>query len=260
MIHEFTEGHVKVETHKGVTSIEFFHPKGNSLPRRILEDLAQEVHAAAGDKETHVIVLKSAGDSVFCSGASFDELLAVRSEAEATEFFTGFANLINEMRKCPKFIIVRVQGKCIGGAMGLAASADYCIAFEKAEIKLSELSIGIGPFVVGPAVERKIGLSAFSQLAIDSTMFRNADWAKRKGLFAEVHESIENMDESISRLASTLAHSSREAMQEMKKIFWKGTEHWDILLKERAAISGRLILTESARTALQSRLATAASK
>ena len=159
------------------------------------------------------------------------------------------------MRKCPKFIIVRVQGKCIGGGVGLAAAADYCIAWEKAEIKLSELSIGIGPFVVGPAVERKIGLSAFTQLAIDATMWRNADWAKRKGLFAEVHESIENMDESISRLASILAHSSREAMQEMKKIFWKGTEHWDTLLKERAAISGRLILTESARTALQSRLA-----
>ena len=260
MLHEFTEGHVKVETHKGVTTIEFFHPKGNSLPRRILEDLAQEVHAAGGDTDSHVLVLKSAGDGVFCSGASFDELLAVRSEAEGTQFFTGFAHLINEMRKCPKFIIVRVQGKCIGGAVGLAAAADYCIAWEKAEIKLSELSIGIGPFVVGPAVERKIGLSAFTQLAIDATLFRNADWAKRKGLFAEVHESIENMDESIARLASTLAHSSKEAMTEMKKIFWKGTEHWDTLLKERAAISGRLILTEPARTALQSRLGTTTSK
>ena len=255
MIHELNDGHVKVETHNGVTSIEFFHPKGNSLPKKILEDLAQEVHAAAGDLHTTVIVLRSAGEGVFCSGASFDELLAVKNEKEGVDFFSGFADLINEMRKCPKLIIVRVQGKCVGGAVGIAAAADYCIAWEKAEIKLSELSIGIGPFVVGPAVERKIGLSAFSQLAIDATMWRNADWAKRKGLFAEVHESIENMDESISRLAGILSHSSKEAMAEMKKIFWKGTEHWDSLLKERASISGRLILSDHAKQALQARLA-----
>jgi methylglutaconyl-CoA hydratase len=256
MIHEFKEGYVKVETHNGVTTIEFFHPKGNSLPRRILDDLAQEVHAAAGETDSSVIILKSAGDGSFCSGASFDELLAVNTEKEGMEFFTGFAHLINEMRKCPKFIIARIQGKCVGGGVGVAAAADYCIAWEKAEIKLSELAIGLGPFVVGPAVERKIGLSAFSQLAIDSTMWRNADWAKRKGLYAEVHESIENMDESISRLAASLAHSSREAMAEMKKIFWKGTEHWDNLLPERAAISGRLVLSEFAKNALQSRIAT----
>jgi methylglutaconyl-CoA hydratase len=254
MIHQFNDGYVKVETHNGVRSVEFFHPKGNSLPRKILEDLAQEVHAAGGETDTNVIVIKSAGDGVFCSGASFDELLAVKSEKEGVEFFTGFADLINEMRKCPKFIIVRVHGKCVGGAVGVAAAADYCIAWEKSEIKLSELSIGIGPFVVGPAVERKIGVSAFSQLAIDSTMWRNAEWAKRKGLFAEVHESIENMDESISRLASVLAHSNKEAMAEMKKMFWKGTDHWDTLLKERAMISGRLLLTEHARAALQSKI------
>ena len=257
MIHELNDGHVKVETHNGVTSIEFFHPKGNSLPRRILEDLAQEVHAAGGDVHTSVIVLKSGGEGVFCSGASFEELLAVKNEKEGIDFFSGFADLINEMRKCPKLIIVRVQGKCVGGAVGIAAAADYCIAWEKAEIRLSELSIGIGPFVVGPAVERKIGLSAFSQLAIDSTMWRNADWAKRKGLFAEVHESIENMDESISRLAGILSHSSKEAMYEMKRIFWKGTEHWDSLLKERAATSGRLILSDHAKQALQSRVTAA---
>jgi len=253
MIHELNDGYVKVETHYGVTTIEFFHPKGNSLPRKILADLAQEVHAAGGDIGTRVIVLKSAGDGIFCSGASFDELLAVNSEKEGVDFFTGFSDLINEMRKCPKLIIVRVQGKCVGGAVGVAAAADYCIAWEKAEIKLSELSIGIGPFVVGPAVERKIGISAFTQLAIDSSMWRNAEWAKRKGLFAEVHESIENMDESISRLANTLAHSNPEAMAEMKKMFWKGTEHWDSLLKERALISGRLILSDHARTALKTK-------
>jgi methylglutaconyl-CoA hydratase len=197
-------------------------------------------------------VLRSAGEKAFCAGASFDELMAIQSVSQGTEFFSGFAHVINQMRKCPQLIIVRVHGRCVGGGVGLAAAADYCIAYEKAEIRLSELAVGIGPFVVGPAVERKIGASAFSQLAIDATMWRNSEWAKRKGLFAEVHESIENMDESIRRLANTLAHSNPEAMSQLKKIFWKGTEHWDTLLLERAAISGKLVLSEFTKNAIRS--------
>ena len=196
--------------------------------------------------------MRSAGEKAFCAGASFDELLAIRTEEQGREFFSGFAHVINQMRKCPQLIIARVHGKCVGGGVGLAASADYCIALDKAEIKLSELAVGIGPFVVGPAVERKIGASAFSQLAIDATLWRNAEWAKRKGLFAEVHETFENMDESVRRLSHTLAHSSPEAMAQLKKIFWKGTEHWDTLLLERAAISGKLVLSEFTRNAINS--------
>ena len=154
------------------------------------------------------------------------------------------------MRKCKKLIIARVQGKCVGGGLGLVAASDYAIAVEKAEVKLSELSIGIGPFVVGPVIERKIGVAAFSHLAIDSHMWRNGDWAKRKGLFAELHTSVENMDESVYKLANKLAHSNPAAMAEMKKMFWKGTEHWDELLKERAAISGKLILGEHSKKAI----------
>jgi methylglutaconyl-CoA hydratase len=154
------------------------------------------------------------------------------------------------MRKCPKLIIARIHGKCVGGGVGIAAAADYAIAVEGADIKLSELAVGIGPFVVGPAVERKIGTSAFSQLTIDAASWRNADWAKRKGLFAELHPTIEDMDESISKLANTLSHSSPEAMHEIKKILWKGTEHWDELLNERAKISGRLVLSEFTKNAI----------
>jgi methylglutaconyl-CoA hydratase len=250
MIHQFTEGYVKVETHKNVTTIEFFHPQGNSLPGKILEDLTQQIHSAGTDADTKVIVLRSDGERAFCSGASLDEMSSIQTARQGYEFFKGFANVINAMRKCPKMIIGRVQGNCIGGGVGLAAAVDYCIAWEKVDIRLSELSIGIGPFVIGPAMERKIGLSAFSQLAIDSTMWRNADWAKRKGLFAEVHPGIENMDESVTRLANTLAHSSQESMTEMKRMFWRGTESWDELLHERAAISGRLILEESAKNSI----------
>jgi methylglutaconyl-CoA hydratase len=154
------------------------------------------------------------------------------------------------MRKCPKFIIGRIQGKCVGGGVGIAAAVDYAIATDKAEVKLSELAVGIGPFVVGPAVERKIGTAAFSALSIDAASWRSSDWAKRKGLFAELHDSIENMDESVYKLANTLAHSNPAAMAEMKKIFWKGTEHWDELLKERAAISGKLVLSDFTRNAI----------
>lgn len=246
-----TAGYVKSHIEHGINTIEFFHPQSNSLPGKILEELAKEIHFAGMHDDSKVIILKSAGDKTFCSGASFDELSTIKTEAEGLRFFSGFAHVINAMRKCPKFIIGRIQGKCVGGGVGLAASVDYAIATDKAELKLSELAIGIGPFVVGPAVERKIGTAAFSALAIDAAMWRNADWAKRKGMFAEVHESIENMDESIYRQANTLAHFSAAAMAEMKKILWKGTEHWDELLKERAAISGRLVLGEFTKNAIE---------
>lgn len=249
MIHEFKEGYVKSHSEHGITTIEFFHPKSNSLPGEILEEITQEIHYACSH-ETKVIILKSGGDGAFCAGASFEELSNLTTEKEGLHFFQGFANLINSMRKCNKLIIGRIQGKCVGGGLGIAAACDYAIAVTTAEIKLSELAIGIGPFVVGPAVERKIGLSAFSQLAIDTTLWRNADWAKKKGLFAEVHESVQNMDESVYRLANTLAHSSTDAMTEIKKMFWKGTDHWDALLNERAAISGRLILNDSSKNAI----------
>jgi methylglutaconyl-CoA hydratase len=246
-----SEAYVKSHIEHGINTIEFFHPQSNSLPAQILAALAKEIHYAGTHEETKVIILKSGGEKTFCSGASFDELAAIQSEQEGLHFFSGFANVINAMRKCPKFIIGRVQGKCVGGGVGLAASVDYAIATGNAEVKLSELAVGIGPFVVGPAVEKKIGTAAFSALAIDATMWRNAEWAKRKGLFSEVHDNIESMDESVYRLANTLAHSNPVAMAEMKKIFWQGTEHWDDLLKERAAISGRLVLSEFTKNAIE---------
>lgn len=249
MTNEIKEGYVKSHTEHGITTIEFFHPQSNSLPAKILDALAQEIHYA-GTHDTKVVILRSAGEGAFCAGASFDELISIKNEKEGLLFFQGFANVINAIRKCNKLIIGRIHGKCVGGGVGLAAACDYAVAVSAAEVKLSELAIGIGPFVVGPAVERKIGTSAFSQLAIDSTLWRNAEWAKRKGLFAEVHETVQNMDDSIYRLVNALAHSSPEAMTEMKKIFWKGTEDWDKLLNERAAISGRLILSDFTKNAI----------
>jgi len=250
MSKDLINGYVNVETHKGITTIEFFHPQSNSLPHKILDALATEIHDAGADKETKVIVLRSAGEKAFCAGASFNELTQIENEKRGFEFFSGFANVINAMRKCPKLIIGRIHGKCVGGGVGLAAAVDYAIAVEGAEVKLSELSIGIGPFVVGPAVQRKLGLSCFSQLAIDATMWRNADWARRKGLYAELHSSAEGMDESIARLAHQLAHSSTEAMAEMKKVLWQGTEDWDDLLCARAEISGRLVLSHFTKEAI----------
>src|SRR5215218_1890742 len=240
---DIINGYVTSETHKGITTIEFFHPQSNSLPHRLLEDLANEIHAVGTDNETKVIVLRSGGEKAFCAGASFDELSHIENEKKGFHFFSGFADVINAMRKCPKLIIGRIHGKCVGGGVGLAAAADYAIAYQNAEVRLSELAIGIGPFVVGPAIERRIGSSAFGHLAIDAIKWRNADWCKRKGLFAEVHETVESMDESILRLSHELAHYNPQAMSELKKILWKGTEHWDELLFNRAEISGKLVLS-----------------
>ena len=246
------EAYVRSTTHQGVGSIEFYHPQSNSLPSSILKELAAAITRAGADPDVKVIVLGSAGEKVFCAGASFDELIAITDEREGLDFFSGFAHVINAMRLCPKFIIARIQGKCVGGGVGLAAGVDYAIATENADVRLSELAVGIGPFVVGPAVERKIGLSAFSQLSIDAQMWRNAQWAGRKGLFSEVYKTVEEMDEAVKKLAFTLSHSSPDAMTELKKIFWKGTENWDTLLPERAAISGRLILGDHSKKAIES--------
>lgn len=251
---DIKDAYVRTESHNGVATIEFFHPQSNALPARILEELAQAFHSAGHDHEAKVILLRSAGEKAFCAGASFAELAAIRNEEEGLAFFSGFASVINAMRTCPKLIVGRVHGKAVGGGVGLIAAMDYAIACEASEVKLSELAIGIGPFVVGPAVERKIGVSAFSQLAIDATMWRNSDWARRKGLFAEVHPTVDGMDESISRLTYALAHSSPAAMTELKKINWKGTEHWDKLLIERAAISGRLVTSEFSQKAIAAML------
>lgn len=245
-------GYVRSETHKGVTTIEFHHPQSNSLPGSLLEKLAQQIHSSGLDEDTSVIILRSAGSAAFCAGASFDELASIHDHAKGTEFFSGFAHVINAIRKVPKFVIGRIHGRCVGGGVGIAAAVDYAIACEGADIKLSELSIGIGPFVVGPVVERRIGASAFSHLAIDATMWRNADWAKRKGMYAELHVSSDDMDESIVRHANALAHFNPEAMAEMKKIFWRGTENWDQLLSERAAISGKLVLSNHTKKAIES--------
>ena len=251
MLTEIKDGYVKTDREHGIVTIEFYHPQGNSLPGQLLEALAQTIHAEGINPQTKVIILRSGGESIFCSGASFDELASIKTEKEGQQFFTGFSKVINAMRKAPKFIVVRVQGKCVGGGVGIVAAADYAIAVEGCDVKLSELSVGIGPFVVGPAVERKIGLSPFTQLAIDSHMWRTGDWARRKGLYAELHPNMESMDESIIRLTNHLASSGMEAMAEMKKMFWKGTEHWDDLLKERAAISGRLILSPQSKAYIQ---------
>jgi methylglutaconyl-CoA hydratase len=243
-------GYVRSVVHNGIATIEFFHPQSNSLPGAILSELADTITETGKRSDVTVIILRSAGEKAFCAGASFDELVAISNDAEGKKFFSGFANVINAMRKCNKLIIGRIHGKAVGGGVGLASSVDYAFATEDAAVKLSELAVGIGPFVVGPAVERKTGLSCFSQLAIDATEWRSAEWAKANGIYAEVYGSTESMDEAIEMFAKRLATSSPEAMTELKGIFWQGTEHWDTLLMERAAISGRLVLSDFTRNAI----------
>jgi methylglutaconyl-CoA hydratase len=251
MQQSFPTGYVQSVTENNITTIEFYHPQSNSLPGSLLMELAKAIQTAGEENDAAVIVLKSHGNKTFCAGASFDELLQIKTEAEGLVFFSGFAKVINAIRCCPKFVIAQIQGKCVGGGVGLAAAADYAIATEAADVKLSELAVGIGPFVVGPAVERKIGSSAFHTLSIDASSWRSSDWAYTKGLFAELHPSIEAMEKSIAKLAHTLSNSSPLAMEALKKICWKGTEHWNELLLERAAISGKLILSDFSKKAIE---------
>lgn len=238
-------------TPEGISTISFFHPSHNSLPGALLTQLAETITAVSQAAETKVIILKSEGEKTFCAGASFDELIAIEDEAQGLTFFSGFAKVINACRTSSKIIIGRVQGKAIGGGVGVAAATDYCFATSQASVKLSELVVGIGPFVVGPAVERKIGTAAFAQLALDAAEFRSADWAREKGLYAEVVDSIEALDAAVLALATKLAAYNPEALTDLKQVIWQGTEHWDQLLPERAAISGRLVLSDFTRKAIQ---------
>lgn len=246
-----SEPYVKQTIENQVAYIEFFHPAHNSLPGDLLSKLANTITEAGTNQAIKVIVLKSGGDRTFCAGASFKELININDESTGKVFFSGFANVINAMRRCPKFIIGRIQGKTVGGGVGLAASTDYCMATKYAAIKLSELNIGIGPFVVGPAIERKIGLSGMSQIAIDANSFYDPEWAKQKGLFTKVFETTESLDEAVRETAEHLCTYNPEAMKEMKKVFWQGTDHWNNLLAERAEISGRLVLSEFTKEKLK---------
>lgn len=243
------DGRVETRIENGVATISFHHPKGNSLPASVLADLAAAVTAAAEDAAVRVIVLRSEGTGAFCAGASFSELKAISDEASGKAFFLGFANLILAMIRCPKFIIARVQGKTVGGGVGVLAASDYVIAANAAAVRLSELALGIGPFVVGPVIERKIGLAAFSALAVDAG-WRDAAWAATHGLFSSVQDSLEAVDGETAELAARLAASNPDAMLRMKRVFWEGTEHWEKLLSERAATSGRLVLSDFAQKAI----------
>ncbi len=245
-----SNGHVSTELDHGIATIEFSHPASNSLPAKVLHDLAAAIDKAGQDERVKVIVLRSGGSGAFCAGASFDELIAISNEIDGKKFFLGFANVINAIRKAHKFVIGRVHGKAVGGGVGLAAACDYTIATEDASVKLSELAVGIGPFVVGPAVERKLGTSCFSQLAIDATEWRSAEWAKKHSLYSEIYKSTEELDDAVRHLSDKLASSNPEAMAMLKKVFWKGTEHWDSLLDDRAAMSGKLVLSKFTRDAI----------
>ena len=237
-------------TTQGIGLVTFGHPMSNSLPGHILQTLADTITEIAQDDRCKVLILQSQGNKAFCAGASFDELIAIEDLQTGLDFFSGFAKVINACRKAPKLIIGRVQGRAVGGGVGLASATDYCFATVRAEVKLSELAVGIGPFVVGPAVERKIGRSAMSELAINATEWRSAQWAKDKGLYTEIFSDESQMDAAIQKLSTQLAASNPEAMHALKQIFWEGTEHWDQLLLDRAAISGRLVLSDFTKAAI----------
>jgi methylglutaconyl-CoA hydratase len=242
-------GRVQSEVRDGIATVRFAHPKSNSLPGRLLAQLADAISAAGSAADARVIVLRSEGEGPFCAGASFDEFKAIQSAEQGRRFFSGFARVVLAIMRAPKFVVTRVQGKTAGGGIGIVAASDYALATEAAALRLSELAVGIGPFVVGPVIERKIGLAAFSALAVDAD-WRSASWARERGLYAEVLPEIPELDARVAQLADKLAGYNPEAMRRMKEIFWRDTEEWETLLAERAGISGELVLSDFTRKAI----------
>jgi len=245
-----TDGSLYTSIVHKIATIEFGHPASNSFPSVLLDRLTKELQKLSENENVSIIILKSEGEKAFCAGASFDELVAIDNLEDGKKFFSGFANVINAMRTCSKLIIGSIQGKTVGGGVGLAAACDYVLATEAASIKLSELTIGIGPFVIAPAVERKIGVAGLAELSLDATAWKNAYWAKEKGLFASVFETQEALKKETQNLADKLASYNPDALAELKKTLWKGTENWNSLLIERAEVSGKLVLSEFTKKAL----------
>jgi len=246
---ENQNGSLQTTFQDAVATVQFGHPAGNSFPRALLDRLTAEINSLSQNKTVTVIVLKSEGARVFCAGASFDELLEVKNEVQGTEFFSGFAHLINAMRNCTQLIIARVQGKAVGGGVGIISACDYAFATAESAVKLSELAIGIGPFVIEPAVSRKIGKAAMAEMTLDAENWKSAEWALSNKLFSQIH-TAENLDAAVITFAQKLSSYNPEALAEMKKIIWEGTDHWESLLIERAAITGKLVLSDFSRNAL----------
>ncbi|MCP5063107.1 MAG: enoyl-CoA hydratase/isomerase family protein [Ignavibacteriae bacterium] len=236
-------GFIKLETENKIATLTFYHPKSNSFPSTLLKDLTEKINRLSDDNDVNVILLKSEGEKTFCAGASFDELIDIDNFKDGKEFFLGFAKLILAMKNCKKIIVGRIQGKAVGGGVGLVAATDYSMASNNASLRLSELALGLGPFVVGPPIERKIGEEAFSNMSLDCE-WRSAEWGKQHGFYTEVYETIDELDEHINNFVQTLSKRSPEALTKLKKIFWEGTEHWDVLLEERAENSGRLVVSD----------------
>lgn len=244
-------GSISTVIENTVATIIFSHPASNSFPSALLQQLTNELNTVDKNPEVAIIVLKSEGNTTFCAGASFDELLSLTTLDEGTKFFSGFANVINAMRNCSKLIIGRIQGKAVGGGVGLAAACDYTFATQNSMIKLSEIAVGIGPFVIEPAVSRKMGKMAFAEMTLTPTEWKSASWAKENHLFSEVFESLDELDIRLNNFTSELVSYNKTALIEMKKVLWKGTENWNQLLYERAAISGKLALSEETKQALK---------
>ncbi|WP_035693284.1 enoyl-CoA hydratase/isomerase family protein [Flavobacterium sasangense] len=244
-------GSIKTEIANNIAKVTFSHPASNSFPSSLLQQLTDELASLNKNESVTVIILQSEGTGAFCAGASFDELVAISNYEDGSKFFSGFANVINAMRKCSKLIIGRIHGKAVGGGVGLAAACDYTFATQKSDIKLSEIAIGIGPFVIEPAVSRKIGKTALAEMTLTPTLWKSANWAKEKGLFTEVFENIDDLDERLENYTNELAQYNKEALSDLKQVLWEGTDNWDSLLYERAAISGRLVLSDFTKKALE---------
>lgn len=246
---ENTNGSLETTFQNTIAVVQFGHPASNSFPRELLNKLTTEINDLSRNENVSVIILKSEGTKAFCSGASFDELLQVENEEQGVEFFSGFAHLLNAMRNCNKLIIGRVQGKAVGGGVGIISACDYVFATPECDIKLSELAIGIGPFVIEPAVSRKIGKTAMTEMTLAAHLWKSAEWAFQKGLYSVLSTS-ENLDADVTDFAQKLSSYNPEALKEMKKVIWEGTEQWESLLFERAAITGKLVLSDFTKSAL----------
>lgn len=250
MLADNQNGSLHSRISKGIATIEFGHPKANSLTSALLEGLMQEFNSLSENDKVSLILLKSKGEGAFCAGASFDELLQIDNLTDATHFFNGFANVFLAMRNCKKPIVGQIQGKATGGGVGLIAACDYTLATENAWIRLPELAIGIAPFVIAPVLIRKIGTTALNEMYMTPNLWKESHWAQRYNLYTQVLKNIKELNEQTAHFTENLAKINSNVLAEMKQITWKNTENWSEELHKNATLSAKFLLSEETKSIL----------
>lgn len=172
--------------------------------------------------EARVILVRSAGDRVFCAGA---DLAVMSNDATGLEQHNargGLRRVVDAMRACPLPVVARVQGICLAGGVGLIMGADLVVAAERASFGLPEVDRGLWPFMVSALLARHVSPKVAMDLMLTGRRFGAAE-AREIGLISRVVPDDE-LDSQVDALVAELAAKAPVAVRMGKAAFWAAAE------------------------------------